>query len=208
MSIRLKREEYIHHPINHMGKDSFALTAFLPSNDQDTYTLLSIFNRDILMTPYYGELLVIHENEMAIQFLEVLEQSETAVEFHQSIPDKLNHFEVRAYYQFIKRGFELFPFLRNYPYLAERADVIEAKKMFICYALTGFGVYLLESSPEQLASLEQMADFKNICQHVETVISVKNSAQNLAIMKEMDAKYKPESLEADLPVANITDLRL
>ena len=184
----ISKSEAAAHPLMQLEL-GFASTALSPPADGH-YELITIFREDILMTPYYGELLVIHENEQVEQFLNLLSNSKTGFSEAERFPsEEMVRLEVQAYCKFISSGFRLFPFLKDYPLQSDRPDVALAKKMFIAFALTGCADYIQNCSPEQIQLVRQLGSFEEVTNHIEKTMCKRNAARNTAICDEMISIY-------------------
>lgn len=191
------KSEYSQIPMNTLGNHSFGFTMLRPapySSSGTDYGLVTVFRTDILMTPYYGELLVIHENEQAIQMIEKLANSKNGLFGNKEKFDMtcLHAFEVRAFTRFVSCGLKLYPFLYDYPANSDRADIAEAKKMFITFGLGGLASYLQTSTEQQMTCFKQLEDFDLVLQHLQNTISKKNSKKNGLIANQMESKFCSE----------------
>ena len=201
--IVLDKIEFSRLPMNPLGSSAFGFTQFRPAPDARSnrdFALLTIFRQDILMTPYYGELLVIHENEQAIQFIEELSNTQQGLYGPVTpIPiDEFTRFETRSYLKFISSALALYPFLKEYPQEDDKQDITEAKKMFLAFGLVGLVDYFNKCTPKQMHYLQtKMKCFDSVIQHVNKIICTENVVKNLAIADEMNSKYtREEAVEA------------
>lgn len=181
-----------------MTTTAFGLTEVNPNaliESSKKPCITSHFRADILMTPYYGELLVIHENEQALQHLEYVHQIDNGrlepEMFRKILIADQAYIECRAYLKFLAEGLNLFPFLREYPKKDDAPHVAEAKKMFINFAVAGFGVYYQQCTEDQLTRLHQFPNFAAIVSHAAKTISVNNSKKNIALEAEMQKYTDP-----------------
>ncbi|MCD6027664.1 MAG: Ankyrin repeat (3 copies) [Solimicrobium sp.] len=99
--------------------------------------IVTVFREQELMMPYFGELLMVHENEfvenlskLADSFIEKKTPLAERIEVNQS---SFHLFKSYAYSKSISYGIERFPFLRDLPEESDRPDIAEAKKMFLAF---------------------------------------------------------------------------
>ncbi len=175
-----------------MASSAFALTRVNPTaliESSNNPCLTSYFREDILMTPYYGDLLVIHENEQALQNLEYVHQIDNGKlapeTFRKALITDHAYIECRAYLKFLSKGLELFSFLQEYPRKDDAPHIAEAKKMFITFGVAGFAAYYQQCTDDQITRLNQLPMFGEIISHAVKTVSKNNSAKNKAIAAEM-----------------------
>lgn len=162
-------------------------------NEKPLSTIQSFFREDILMTPCYGELLVIHENEQALQFIDFMEyfrkNNTPKKQQKQILNSTLNQMETRAFLKFVSKGLELFPFLNEYPQKNDRKDIVLVKKMFIAFGLLGLAQFHQECTPDEFSMLEQLEFYKPAIEHTNKIICRNNSEKNLNIVEEMNEQF-------------------
>ncbi len=184
--------------INTQSFKCFVITLFKSERSQTphlyNYFLNTIFREDILMTPYYGDLLVIHENEQAMQYIEFIEKSKTGTININEITTKMAPMiETRAFLKFVAKGLELFPFLREYPKVGDNFAVITAKKMFIAYGLGGLIQFYQSCTPQQQMALTELPYFESAILHTQDTISKENAEKNTKIVDELQQKFSMKS---------------
>lgn len=162
------------------------------ATDALDYIVSVYFREDFLMQPFYGDLLVIHENEQAKQQFELLHDGVKNV--NQVSQRELNRFETRSYLTIIARALEMFPFLANYPTESDSPAIKEAKKMFIRFTLCDFALYYQLCNEQQIAYLQRLKDYDRVTDFVTEMISKKNSPKYTAISEEMTQKYIKDKL--------------
>lgn len=188
----IDRSKYKNLPMNTMGDKSFGVTSIRPApgaRSEKELCLVTIFRTDILMTPYYGELLVIHENEQAIQFIERLHAGQHP---KKRIDSEMCQIEARAFIKFVASGLELYPFLKNYPEQSDTPDVVEAKKMFLSFGLVSLTDYINDCTDQQVDSLQLLKDYEIVTLHTNSVLNEKNRFRNTKIYNEASSKYTSE----------------
>ena len=191
------KSEYSQMYMNNLGSHSFGFTMLRPAPNSTSgtdYGIVTVFRTDILMTPYYGELLVIHENEQAIQFTEKLANSKNGFygdreKFDMTV---LPQFECRAFIKFLSCGLKSYPFLHDYPQKQDTPDIIEAKKMFIIFGVGGFKSFLKSCNHQQLEYLKTLEDYSLVMDFVKKVSHKQNNGKNITINNEMQSKYTAE----------------
>ena len=191
------KSEYSQMYMNTLGSHSFGFTMLRPAPNSTSgtdYGIVTVFRTDILMTPYYGELLVIHENEQAIQFIEKLANSENGFYGDREKFDMtdLPQFECRAFIKFLSCGLKSYPFLNNYPQKQDTPDIIEAKKMFIIFGVGGFKSFLKSCNLQQLEYLKSLEDYSLVMDFVNKVSHKKHNGINETINTAMQSKYTAE----------------
>ena len=202
------REDFPHlHPEKDKGNSAFATSILsrditTPATDKN-YILTTIFREDVLMTPYYGELITIHENEQAIQHIETLANSKngffgTRGEFPISETPRI---EARAYLKHISSALVLYPFLNKYPHKDDKPEIAEAKKLFIAFSLAGFVGYICKCTPSQLQHLQEtMPCYGTVHQHVTETIYGENSEESQSIINHMHTKLTSKERVKDLTI--------
>lgn len=176
---RKKFEQFL---FSTMGYKNEISSGALGITTQYPGTLETIFREDILMMPYYGDLMVILENEQAIQFMENFESDPTS---------EIPKFEARAFFKLASSGLDLFPFLKNAPYPkdGDTPDIAEAKKMFIFHGLVGTIFHWTNCTESQQDNIVQLPYYLHVNFHKAKIFSTDNVDKNSAIIKEMKEKY-------------------
>lgn len=185
-----------YHPDKDKGPTAFGATILCDkiigaTSDKD-YGLVTIFREDILMIPHYGEFLVIHENEQAIQLIDVLANSKngffgTRDKFPLKEAPRL---EARAYLKHVSSAFDRYPFLKELPREDDKPEIAEAKKLFITFSLCGLMQYINECTSSQIEHLQlHITRYEEIMRGVKKILSVEHMERILAIGKDMQDKY-------------------
>ncbi len=110
-------------------EDTFAVT--LSRN----FNLQTCFREDALMIPYYGELLVAHEEEH-VQNFSLARQEMREID--------TNEFEMQAYAKGIMTLLKRYPEIVGFPSSLDLIHVCHVKKLIIAYGLLGFASYAQE----------------------------------------------------------------
>ncbi len=161
--------------------------------NESSYRLVTLFREDMLMLPYYGDMMVIHENEQVKQLKEFLAQANSASLFDEIVKANISQMEARAFMTTAARGIELFPFLVEPLKDSDAPEVQEVKKMFIANTLyAGLMTHLSECTSEQQNNLRELPYFTETITHSSKVITNKNHAAIQALWEELKAKYNPE----------------
>lgn len=168
-----------------------------------------IFREDILMTPYYGELLVIHEDTQAIQLTNMhnrfVKNSTPYEERVKIITSTQNFREAQAYLTFVGQGLKLFPFLREFPKEDDRPDIAEAKKMFLVFGVNELIGYFKSCTEEDKHTLGELPHFGPVIEYATRVLPKGSGDPKAAIWSEMSremyVKYNsaPRAKDNDPP---------
>lgn len=152
--------------------------------------LTTLFREDILMLPYYGDVLVIHENEQVHQNKEFLDLANKVSDHGKAINMLKNLIESRAFITSSAKGIELFPFLAEYPRKEDTAEIVEAKKIFIAFNLIGGCLeYFPQCSEEHQNNLKELNEYKRIIHDAGHILANPKSIENMCIFGEMNNKY-------------------
>jgi len=178
----LTNAEFLEMPeIAGMSSDTFAITALIYS--ENNYQLITSFREEALMIPFYGELLVIHENEQVNHFLKVIQDNRE---------DKIStsFMEITAYAMSISTLLARYPKLIGYPKPSDTPEVIHAKKLIIAYGLIGFAVYQQQLSAEEWAQLLTLKEVRTTAKLAEQILHIDHREVFNAFREELDEIYQ------------------
>jgi hypothetical protein len=164
----------------------FAFTDPIVNNDKKTLTINVYFREDILMSPYFGQLMVIHENEQAVNGIKrYLETGEVKKE-------DIVLFEALAFLKSTHASMEMFPFLKELPSETDKPEMAEAKKMFLFLQLEKYSSWKRECSDAQMAELRRAPHFTEVDEQVRRMLDSNYLQENKQIDGEMRARYYPQ----------------
>lgn len=179
----LSDSDLLAHPLNYCDESHyFAMTALSPLRDSVRY-LITLFREKVIMTPYYGELLLKWELEQAIQFMEYATQHKMHL-YQQAV------FETRAAATAIHFLLTTYPELQGYPLSTDRPEVSHAKKLIIGFALHIFQTFYAKLKPDQINELSQLEAFRYTTELAALIQTGKNKQKNARIRAEMSVIYE------------------
>ena len=180
---------------NNMENRVFGITnlrKFDINNKNEPYSITIIFREDILMKPYYGDLLVIHEHEQAVQSLELINNPEPKIELR----DRHPRFEARACIASIGTSMENYAFFKEILSKEDRFDIAEAKKLFITFALTSLYENMIKctqldekNSENNLTYLKKLPRYETVVRYMRNAMSGENRIINSKIVDETLDQY-------------------
>jgi len=178
--------------VAHLNTDSdnFGVTAISPM-DNKKYKLWTLFREEAIMIPYYGELLVVHENEQANQILDLIAGSADASAVNQGM--NINLFETRSYLKGISYILNRYPFLEGYPLESDHPNISFAKKLIISFAFNGVKMYHRKCTNAELPILATVPDYKKIAALINQMAIPRNAQCNTAMLQEMRELFKRDN---------------